>query len=75
MYVICGQQGTLYATIRENLTQFIEEDLTWFQVILLFFNILIFVAFLFFFESRLQARVTTPITELTNAIKNPKVHF
>jgi len=48
-------------TIEENLEQFIDDDLFWFQLILLFFNILIFIAFLFFFESRLQARVTKPI--------------
>jgi ATP-dependent Zn protease len=61
MYVVCGQRGKLYVTIEENLEQFIDDDLFWFQLILLFFNILIFIAFLFFFESRLQARVTKPI--------------
>ena len=61
MFVICGQKGSLHKDIEINLKEFIEEDLTWFQVILLVFNIFIFVAFLFFFESRLQARVTKPI--------------
>ena len=61
MFVICGQKGSLNKDIEVNLKEFIEEDLTWFQVILLVFNILIFVGFLFFFESRLQARVTKPI--------------
>lgn len=75
MYVICGQRENLDDTITVNLRNFINDDLFWFQLILLFFNILIFIAFLFFFESRLQARVTRPIQELTKAIKNPKVEF
>jgi len=61
MIVVCGQSASLEDTINENLKEFIDEDLFWFQLILLFFNIMIFVGFLFFFESRLQARVTRPI--------------
>ena len=61
MFVVCGQEGKLSKDIKTNLEGFIETDLLWFQIILLFFNVLIFVAFLFFFESRLQIRVTKPI--------------
>jgi len=72
MYVICGQRGELVDIIEENLREFINADLIWFQLILLCFLILIFVAFLFFFESRLQARVTRPIQQLTKEIQAPK---
>ena len=68
MIVVCGQDGALQEKIGENLNGFIEDDLMWFQIILLFFNILVFVAFLFFFESRLQLRVTKPIQVLTENI-------
>ena len=53
MFVVCGQQGSLIDVIQTNLEAFIQKDLLWFQLILLAFNILIFVGFLFFFESRL----------------------
>lgn len=75
MYVVCGQQQSLKTKIRDNLKAFIRMDLTWFQIISLVLNILLFLIFLFIFESRLQARVTKPIQELTNQIRNPKEFF
>ena len=61
--------------IKDKLRDFINQDLLIFQVILLVFNIFVFVIFLFLFEKRLQKRVTKPIQELTREIKDPKKYF
>lgn len=53
MIVICGQKKSLIDLIQENLKEFIKTDLIYFQLILLFFNMLIFVGFTWFFEKRL----------------------
>ena len=75
MIVICGQKSSLLELIKSNLRAFIKTDLIYFQLILLFFNMCIFVGFTWFFEKRLQTKVTKPIQELTKQIKNPKDFF
>ena len=61
--------------IKDKLKDFINQDLLIFQIVLLVFNIFVFVLFLFLFEKRLQKRVTKPIQELTREIKDPKKYF
>ena len=65
MIVVCGQKAALIDLIKSNLKAFIKTDLIYFQLILLFFNMCIFVGFTWFFERRLQTKVTKPIQELT----------
>ena len=72
MIVVCGQEASLLDLIKDNLQAFIKTDLIYFQLLLLVFNLMIFITFTMFFERRLQTKVTKPIQELTQQIKNPK---
>ena len=65
MIVVCGQKTSLIDLIQYNLKEFIKTDLIYFQLILLLFNMCIFVGFTWFFERRLQTKVTKPIQDLT----------
>ena len=57
------------------MTNIVQRDLSYFSVILLMANIVIFMLFTSFFENRLQSRVVKPIQKLTKRIRNPKESF
>ena len=53
LVVVCGQEASLLDLIKENLQAFIKTDLIYFQLLLLVFNLMIFITFTMFFERRL----------------------
>ena len=53
LVVVCGQEASLLDLIKDNLQAFIKTDLIYFQLLLLVFNLMIFITFTMFFERRL----------------------
>ena len=72
MLVVCGQRDSLKQTIRENMISFVEYHLTAFQLIGLGFAIVLFLIFFTFFLQALNKKISKPIQNLTENIKNPK---
>lgn len=65
MYVIVGHPSSLTETIEENLIVEIQRGIASLIFILIFSVATLFFFFAWFFEKRLQSRVTRPIQELT----------
>ena len=72
MYLVVGHSAALRFVMSENLHSEISRGLWWFMFFLLSGVLVCFVGFSWIFERRLQIRVTRPILELSQQIKNPK---
>lgn len=72
MYVVVGHSIGLRAVMDEKLHEEITRGLWWFMCSLIGGVAICFIIFSYCFEQKLQKRVTRPIMELSNQIKNPK---
>ena len=66
MYVIVGHPLNLSVVIEDNLKIEIQSGIQSLILILVSSVALLFIVFAWFFEKRLQSRVTKPIQDLTN---------
>ena len=72
MYVVVGQSGLLEEVMDNALDTELERELRWFILSLFGGVFILFVAFAVVFERRLQMRVTKPIIDLKDQLKNPR---
>ena len=72
MYVVVGNSAALKLVMDSKLTEEISRGITLFLIALFASVLVLFIAFSWAFERRLQIRVTKPISELSKQIKNPK---
>ena len=72
MYVVVGHSAALSLVMDEKLTLEISRGITLFLIALFASVLILFIAFSWAFERKLQVRVTKPISELSKQIKNPK---
>ena len=72
MYIVVGHSVGLNLVMDDMLHQEITRGLWWFMSSLVGGVAICFVIFSICFEKRLQVRVTKPIQELSQQIKNPK---
>ena len=72
MYVVVGQSGQLEEVMDNALDTELERELRWFILSLFGGVFILFVAFAIVFERRLQMRVTRPIIDLKDQLKNPR---
>ena len=72
MYVVVGQSGQLEEVMDNALDTELERELRWFILSLFGGVFILFVAFAIVFERRLQMRVTKPIIDLKDQLKNPR---
>ena len=72
MYVVVGHSAALSLVMDAKLTEEISRGITLFLIALFASVLILFIAFSWAFERKLQVRVTKPISELSKQIKNPK---